>query len=57
METLTDNYGFKKVEMLDGNIGYLDIRVFSDSHLGGETLENAMKFLQHSDGIIIDLLE
>lgn len=55
METPTDNYGFKKVEMLDGNIGYLDIRVFSDSHLGGETLENAMKFLQHSDGIIIDL--
>lgn len=55
METPTDNYGFKKVEMLDGNIGYLDIRVFSDSHLGGETLENAMKFLQHADGIIIDL--
>ncbi|MDB2387330.1 S41 family peptidase, partial [Shewanella sp.] len=55
METPTDNYGFKKVEMLDGNIGYLDIRVFSDSHLGGETLENAMKFLQYSDGIIIDL--
>ncbi|TMO83086.1 S41 family peptidase [Pseudoalteromonas spongiae] len=55
METPTDNYGFKKVEMLDGNIGYLDIRAFSDSHLGGETLENAMKFLQHADGIIIDL--
>ncbi|MEZ9196572.1 S41 family peptidase [Shewanella sp. 10N.286.54.B9] len=55
METPTDNYGFKKVEMLDGNIGYLDIRVFSDSHLGGETLENTMKFLQYSDGIIIDL--
>jgi len=54
-ETPTDNYGFKKVEMLDGNIGYLDIRVFSDSHLGGETLENAMKFLQHANGIIIDL--
>lgn len=55
METPTDNYGFKKIEMLDGNIGYLDIRMFSDSHLGGETLENAMKFLQYSDGIIIDL--
>ncbi|MFC3031435.1 S41 family peptidase [Pseudoalteromonas fenneropenaei] len=55
METPTDNYGFKKVEMLDGNIGYIDIRAFSDSHLGGETLENTMKFLQHADGIIIDL--
>lgn len=55
METPTDNYGFKKVEMLDGNIGYLDIRMFSDSHLGGETLENGMKFLQYADGIIIDL--
>ena len=55
METPTDNYGFKKVEMLEGNIGYLDIRMFSDSHLGGATLESAMKFLQHADGIIIDL--
>lgn len=55
METPTDNYGFKKVELLDGNIGYLDLRVFSDSHLGGETLENSMKFLQYADAIIIDL--
>ena len=55
METPTDNYGFKKVEMLEGNIGYLDIRMFADSHLGGATLESAMKFLQHADGIIIDL--
>ena len=55
METPTDNYGFKKVQILDGNIGYVDIRMFSDSHLGGETLENTMKFLKNSDGIIIDL--
>lgn len=55
METPTDNYGFKKVELLAGNIGYLDIRMFADSHLAGSTLENAMKFLQHADGMIIDL--
>jgi len=55
LETPTDNYGFKKVEILDGNIGYMDIRSFADSHLGGETVENAMKFLKYTDGIIIDL--
>ena len=55
LETPTDNYGFKQVEMLEGNIGYVDIRSFADSHLGGATLESAMKFLQHADGIIIDL--
>lgn len=55
LETPTDNYGFKQVEMLEGNIGYIDIRSFADSHLGGATLESAMKFLQHADGIIIDL--
>lgn len=55
LETPTDNYGFKQIEMLEGNIGYIDIRSFADSHLGGATLESAMKFLQHADGIIIDL--
>lgn len=55
LETPTDNYGFKKVEILEGNIGYLDIRSFADSHLGGETLENTMKFLKYTDGMIIDL--
>jgi len=55
LETPTDNYGFKKVEILEGNIGYLDIRSFADSHLGGETLENTMKFLRYTDGMIIDL--
>jgi retinol-binding protein 3 len=55
LETPTDNYGFKQVEMLEGNIGYVDIRSFADSHLGGATLESAMRFLQHADGIIIDL--
>jgi C-terminal processing protease CtpA/Prc len=55
LETPQDNYGFKQIEMLEGNIGYLDIRSFADSHLGGATLESAMKFLQHADGIIIDL--
>lgn len=55
METPADNYGFKEVKMLAGNIGYLDIRAFADSHLGGETAASAMKFLQYADGIIIDL--
>ncbi|MBU2650032.1 MAG: S41 family peptidase [Bacteroidetes bacterium] len=50
-----ENFGFKKVEILDGNIGYLDIRYFTNSDTLEETLNGAMKFLSNSDAIIIDL--
>ena len=31
------NYGFEKVERLQGNIGYVDIRGFMPPEIGGET--------------------
>jgi len=49
------NYGFRKVERLKGNIGYLDLRRFSDPKIAGETAVVAMRFLAESDAIIIDL--
>lgn len=50
-----DNYGFKEVKILDDNIGYLDLREFTDPKYGGETLTAAIRFLSHTDAIIIDL--
>lgn len=50
-----DNFGFKQVEILDGNIGYLDLRSFSDTQFASETATAAMNFLSNTDAIIIDL--
>ena len=49
------NFGFHKVEVLEGNIGYLKIDYFSDSDEACERAVGAMKFLSGSDAIIIDL--
>lgn len=50
-----DNYGFREVKILDGNIGYLDLREFVDPKYGGETLTAAMHFLSNTKAIIVDL--
>lgn len=49
------NYGFESVEHLEGNIGYLDLRAFSDPTLGRETAAAAMGFLANSEAIIFDV--
>ncbi|MEL6810341.1 MAG: S41 family peptidase [Bacteroidota bacterium] len=49
------NFGFKEVKILSGNIGYLDLRSFSDVAYGGETAVAAMNFLSNTDAMIIDL--
>jgi len=49
------NFGFKKLEHLGGNIGYLDLRRFCDAEYAGETAVGAMNFLANSDAVIIDL--
>ncbi len=50
-----NNFGFKEVKILGGNIGYLDLRSFSDVEYAGETATAAMNFLSNTDAIIIDL--
>jgi hypothetical protein len=50
-----DNYYFKKVERLDGNVGYLRFDGFADTLYAGDTAVAALQFLKHCDAIIIDL--
>jgi hypothetical protein len=50
-----DNFGFKKMEILPGNVGYLDLRGFMGADVAGETAIAAMNFLANCDALIIDL--
>ncbi|HYJ86762.1 MAG TPA: S41 family peptidase [Pyrinomonadaceae bacterium] len=49
------NFGFEKVERLNGNIGYMELDGFVTSELGAETAIAAMQFLANTDALIIDL--
>ena len=49
------NYGFKEIKLLEGNIGYLDLRGFADTRFAGETAVAAMNFLSNASALIIDL--
>ncbi len=50
-----ENYGFKKLERLSGNIGYVDFRNFASPDYSKETVASVMKFLGNSDAIIFDM--
>ncbi|WP_394843170.1 S41 family peptidase [Pendulispora brunnea] len=49
------NYGIERVERLEGNIGYLEMRRFFEPSLAGETAAAAMTSLADTDALIIDL--
>jgi hypothetical protein len=49
------NFGFQKLERLEGNVGYLALEGFLPPELAGETAAAAMAFLAHTDALIIDL--
>lgn len=49
------NFGFAKIEILPGNIGYLDLRGFVPAEYAGATAVAAMNFMAHVDGLIFDL--
>ena len=54
-EAQRDNFGFRKVELLAGNIGYIDFRYFASPDQAGPTAIAAMNFLAYCDAIIVDL--
>ena len=49
------NFGFEKLQRLQGNIGYLDLRQFCDAETAGNTALATMNFLAHMDAVIVDL--
>jgi hypothetical protein len=51
----SDNFGFKRVEHLAGNVGYVDLRQFAPVSVGGKTVAAAMGFVAHCDALIFDL--
>ncbi len=50
-----DNFAFRKVERLDGNVGYLRLDLFHDSEDAMKTADAALAFLRHVDALVIDL--
>lgn len=49
------NYGLEKVERLDGNIGYIEIRGFAPPAIAAATGAAAMNFIANTDALIVDL--
>ncbi len=54
-EEKRNNFGFKELRILAGNIGYLDLRIFFHAKYAGETAVSAMNFFSNCDALIIDL--
>ncbi len=52
-----ENFGFKKVEILDGNVGYLKVSAFANAEMAGKTAAAAIAFLANTQALIIDLRE
>jgi C-terminal processing protease CtpA/Prc len=49
------NFGFERVERLDGNVGYIDLRGFSGTPESRATAVAAMNFMADTDALIFDL--
>ncbi|MEL6655651.1 MAG: S41 family peptidase [Bacteroidota bacterium] len=49
------NYGFSSVQLLEGNVGYLDLRGFAGLENGKEHADAAMALLDRTDAVIFDL--
>ncbi len=49
------NFGLRKVEVLDGNIGYLDVAAFEGAPGADAAIGDALRLLERTDAIIIDV--
>lgn len=49
------NFGLRKVEILDGNVGYLEVTGFDDAPGAYAAIGDALRFLERTDAIIIDV--
>lgn len=49
------NFGFEKVDRLEGNVGYIDLRAVVPPEIGGDTAGAAMQLVAHTLALILDL--
>ncbi|MBD3582690.1 S41 family peptidase [Flavobacterium selenitireducens] len=49
------NYAIRKVEVLTGNVGYIDFEAFVDPEFASTTYAGMMAYLSHTEALIIDL--
>ena len=52
-----NNYGFKELKILDGNVGYLNLSVFFSTDYAGKIADAAMAYFSNCNALIIDLRE
>ncbi|MBS2549923.1 S41 family peptidase [Catenulispora sp. NL8] len=52
---LAANYGVRRVERLEGNVGYLDLTLVSDAAAGARVIAAAMELVANTEALIIDL--
>jgi C-terminal processing protease CtpA/Prc len=50
-----NNYGLHRVERLDGNVGYIELRGFSGSQAAGAAVTAAMNLVANTDALVFDL--
>ena len=51
------NCGFEKLEILQGNVGYLKFNMFANPTVCGATATTAMAFLENVNSLIVDMLD
>lgn len=49
------NFGIQRVEVLAGNVGYLNVTAFYRPEEARNAISNAMRFLQYTDALILDM--
>jgi len=54
-EMLAENYGIRRVERLEGNVGYLDLTMVAEASAGGRAIAAAMELVANTEALIIDL--
>ena len=52
-----NNYGFRELKILDGNIGYLNLSVFFATDYAGKIADISMAYFSNCKALIIDLRE
>lgn len=50
-----NGYGFRRVEILDGNVGYVEMAAFAPPELAADAADAVMAFVAGTDALIVDL--